>query len=211
MEESWTSNVQISELNAISCYSCPYSWVEICKRSAKGVREKVCINLQVSCDESTKWIECNQEGTDTIDGYFQKLKQFCDKQVVVLVFLDDEELLHIALNGLPPKYDSFSSAIRTHSDVLSVEEINTLLNTKERVIKKRFDTNDANSMAMAASLSLNVSQEEKEVEIANQRGRGVWGNYNGNGGYNSNSNSNGGYSNPGGYNCNLGPQYHNFN
>ena len=125
------------------------------------------------------------------------------------MFLDDEELLHIALNGLPPKYNSFSSAIRTHSDVLSVEEINTLLNTKERVIKKRSVTNDANSMAMAASLSLNVSQEEKEVEIANQRGRGVWGNYNGNGGYNSNSN--GGYSNPGGYNCNLGLQYQNFN
>jgi len=40
------------------------------------------------------------------------------------VILDDEELLHVALDGLPSKYDSFSSAIRTRSDVLSVEELN---------------------------------------------------------------------------------------
>ena len=41
--------------------------------------------------------------------------------VAVSVFLDDEELLHIALDGLPSGYDSFSSTIRTRSDVLSVE------------------------------------------------------------------------------------------
>ena len=58
------------------------------------------------------------------------------------VFVDDEELLHIILDGLPSKYDSFSSAIRNISDVLSVEELNVLLNAKERVIKKRSNTVD---------------------------------------------------------------------
>ena len=36
------------------------------------------------------------------------------------MFVDDEELLHIILDGLPSDYDSFSSTIRTRSDVLSV-------------------------------------------------------------------------------------------
>ena len=60
-----------------------------------------------------------------------------NKLTVISVFLDDEELLHIALDGLPSEYDSFSFAIRTRSDVFSVEELNTLLNAEERVIKKR--------------------------------------------------------------------------
>ena len=67
---------------------------------------------------------------------------------VVSIFLDDKELLHIALDGLPSEYDSFSSAIRTHSDVFSIEELNTLLNAKERVIKKRFNNVPSPSMAM---------------------------------------------------------------
>ena len=78
-----------------------------------------------------------KKGTDTIDGYFQKSKQIRDKLTVISVFLDDEELFHIVLDGLPSEYDSFSSAIRTRSDVFSVEELNTLLNVEERVIKKR--------------------------------------------------------------------------
>ena len=60
-----------------------------------------------------------------------------NKLTVIFVFLDDEELLHIAFDGLPSEYDSFSFAIRTRSDVFSVEELNTLLNAEERVIKKR--------------------------------------------------------------------------
>ena len=89
-----------------------------------------------------------KKGTDTIDGYFQKIKQIRDKLVVVFVVLDDEELLHIALDGLPSEYDSFSSAVRTQNDVLSVEELNTLLNAKERVIKKRINNGSSPSMAM---------------------------------------------------------------
>ena len=77
-----------------------------------------------------------KKGVDSIYGYFQKIKQARDRLVAVSVFVDDEELLHIILDGLPSEYDSFSSAIRNISDVLSVEELNVLPNTKERVIKR---------------------------------------------------------------------------
>lgn len=65
------------------------------------------------------------------------------------MFLDEEELLHIAFEGLPSKYNSFSSTIRTRSDVLFVEELNTLINAEERVIKKRSDGVTPPSIAMA--------------------------------------------------------------
>jgi len=66
-----------------------------------------------------------KKGTDSIDVYFQRIKQIRDKLVAVSVILDDEKLFHVALDGLPSEYASFSSAIRTRSDVLLVEELNT--------------------------------------------------------------------------------------
>ena len=90
---------------------------------------------------------------------------------VVSIILDDEELLHVALDGLPSEYASFSSAIRTRSDVLSVEELNTLLNAKERAIKKRFGFVDANTMAMAANFQ-SQGFSRGTSRNTNQRGRG---------------------------------------
>ena len=78
-----------------------------------------------------------KKGTDSIDVYFQKIKQIRDKLTAVSVLLNDEELLHVALASLPSEFDSFSSAIRTRSDVLSVEGLDTLLNDEETTLKKR--------------------------------------------------------------------------
>ena len=91
-----------------------------------------------------------KKGVDSIDGYFQKIKQARDRLVAISVFVDDEELFHVILDGLPSEYDSLSSAIRTRSDVLSVEELNVLLNVEERVIKRRSNTVYSTSMAMVA-------------------------------------------------------------
>ena len=117
------------------------------------------------------------------------------------MFLDDEELLHIALDGFPSEYDSFSYAIRTRSDVLFVEELNILLNSEERVIKKRSKANvvDPNLVAMAMNFQ---SQNQgfprgRGGRKNNKRGRGGHG-YNANGGHNF-----GGYGNSG-YNPNFG-------
>ena len=139
-----------------------------------------------------------KKGTDTIDGYFQKIKQIRDKLVVVSVVLDDEELLHIAPDGLPSEYDSFSSAIRTRSDVLSVEELNTLLNAEERVIKKRINNGSSPSMAMNMNFQSQnhgfSNQRGRGGRYFNQRGRGGSGNYNN---HNSFTNNNGGFTNSG--------------
>ena len=120
----------------------------------------------------------------------------------VSIILDDEELLHVTLDGLPSEYDSFSSAIRTRSDVLSVEELNTLLNAEERVIKKRSNGLVPPSMAMNANFQSPhqgfSNQRGRGGRYSNQRGRGGRGNHNG---FN---NSNGGFSNHSGFNNNNG-------
>ena len=58
--------------------------------------------------------------------------------MAVGVFLDDEELLHIAIKGLPKEYSAFRSAIRTRSTKLSFDELTTLLSAKEESLTESF-------------------------------------------------------------------------
>ena len=48
-----------------------------------------------------------KKGSDSINVYLQKIKVVRDKLLVVSVILDDEELLHIAIKGLPKEYNAF--------------------------------------------------------------------------------------------------------
>ena len=67
------------------------------------------------------------------------------------VCVDEEELIYLALEALSPEYDAFCSAIRSRSDVVTIEELNPLLNAEERSIKKRSDLRDSSSLAMAVN------------------------------------------------------------
>ena len=75
-----------------------------------------------------------KKGTDSMDVYLQRIKVVKDKLMaigklmVVGVLIGDEELLHIALKGLPKDFNSFRSAIRTRSTQLTFDELTTLLN-----------------------------------------------------------------------------------
>ena len=152
-----------------------------------------------------------KKGVDSIDGYFQKIKQARDRLAAVSVFVDDEELLHIILDGLPSEYDSFSSAIRTRSDVLSVEELNVLLNAEERVIKRRSNTVDSASMAMAAKFHHQGFQQGRGGRSNNQRGRGRGYHNSGGSHYNGNYVNHNQLQNFNQGNSGLSSQFQNFN
>ena len=116
--------------------------------------------------------------------------------------MDDEELLHIILDGLPSNYDSFSSVIRTRSDVLLVEELNSLLNAEERVIKKR--SNGVDLASVATNFHSQGFPRGVGGKNHNQRGRGARGHGPNSGGMSSHFGG-GNYSNSG------GSQFQNFN
>ena len=56
-----------------------------------------------------------RKGSDSINTYQQKIKVLRDKVMVVGVILDDEELLHISIKGLPKEFNASRSEIRTRS------------------------------------------------------------------------------------------------
>jgi len=40
-----------------------------------------------------------KKGTKTIDSFFQRIKEICDKLSAIVVCVDEEELIHLALKG----------------------------------------------------------------------------------------------------------------
>ena len=63
----------------------------------------------------------------------------------------------------------FFSAIRTGNDVVTLEELNTLLNAEKRSIKKRSDLRDSSSFAMAVN-QFNQSFNRGKGRNGNNRG-----------------------------------------
>lgn len=56
-----------------------------------------------------------KKGPKSMNTLFQRIKEICDKLGVVAVCVDEEELIHLALEALPSKYDVFCSAICTRN------------------------------------------------------------------------------------------------
>ena len=52
-----------------------------------------------------------RKGLNSVDTYLQKTKVIRDKLMAVGVFLDDEELLHVAIKGLPKEFSAFRSIV----------------------------------------------------------------------------------------------------
>ena len=71
--------------------------------------------------------------------------------MAVGVIVDDEELLHITLNGLPKEYNAFRSAIRTRSTHVSFEDLSTMLNVEEESLNDGFEIKDTMFAMVATS------------------------------------------------------------
>jgi hypothetical protein len=98
-----------------------------------------------------------KKGSETVSSNLQKVKNTRDKLIVVGTLIDNEEMLHIILKGLPKEYGPFCSAIRTRNEPVSFEEIMVLLQTEEQSIAEVADSSkDMHSMAMFASAAPNT-------------------------------------------------------
>jgi len=119
-----------------------------------------------------------KKGADSVDLYMLKIKVARDKLLPVGVIVDDEELLHIALKGLPKEYNAFRSAIRTRSTHLSFDELLTMLNAEEESLNEGSEIKDP---IFAMSTVANSKPNNNGFNQSYNRGRGR-GNYNNRGG-----------------------------
>jgi hypothetical protein len=145
-----------------------------------------------------------KKGSDPVNKYLQRIKETRDKLSTVGVNLDDEEILHIVLKGLPAEFHSFSSSMLTKNDPVSFAELHALLSTKEELIKNLHDLSKETSLMAMTANKQNSSPPNSHAQYNSQAnqfhcgrgrnqfqrgGRGGWGNYRG-GGYNNGSSPN---------------------
>ncbi len=128
-----------------------------------------------------------KEATDFINTFLQKIKDTRDRLAAVRVQIDNEEILHIVLKGLPHEYHDFSTAIRTRNDATNFEDIRVLLIAEEQSLKSSIDlSKDHPHMAMMA----NANRNNTMFASQGNRGRGR-NNFNRGRGRNFNNNNSG--------------------
>ena len=122
-----------------------------------------------------------KKGSDTVDVYFQKIKVVRDKLLAVGVIVNDEELLHIAIKGLPKEYNAFKSAIRTRNTQLGFDELSTMLNVEEESLNEGIEVKDS-IFGMVASTNQKPNSNGFNQNHNKGRGRGNFNNRGGRGG-----------------------------
>ena len=183
-------------------------WFILEKRYTSASRSNI-LNLKMDLHNTKK------ESSDSISTFLQKIKDAQDRLGAVGVQIDDEEILHIVLKGLPYEYHAFGTAIRTRNDATSFKDIHVLLTAKEQSLRSTVDlSKDHSHIAMMA----NVNHNNALFFVQGNRGRGRNGfnrgkgrNFNSNsgiGGHNNSKNQFGGNSSNSG-NYNQSTQFYN--
>uniref|UniRef100_A0A2N9JBP8 Uncharacterized protein n=1 Tax=Fagus sylvatica TaxID=28930 RepID=A0A2N9JBP8_FAGSY len=92
-----------------------------------------------------------KKGNESINSYLQRIKNTRNKLSTVGVLVDNEELLHMILKGLPKEFAPFASAIRTRDDSISFEKLSVLLQTEEQSMAVASDSFTNSALAMFVS------------------------------------------------------------
>ena len=123
-----------------------------------------------------------KKGSDSVDTYLQKIKVISDKLMAVGIFLEDEELLHMAIKGLPKEFSAFRSAIRIRSTKLSFDELATMLNAEEESMNEGLEIKDSTfAMSVNTAPRPNNSGAYNNYNQSTNHGRGRNNNYRGRG------------------------------
>ena len=63
-----------------------------------------------------------RKGSDSVTQYLLKIKEARDYLSAAGVFFADEDNVILALNGLPPKYNTFRCVVRGRESVITLKE-----------------------------------------------------------------------------------------
>uniref|UniRef100_A0A2N9H210 Uncharacterized protein n=1 Tax=Fagus sylvatica TaxID=28930 RepID=A0A2N9H210_FAGSY len=115
-----------------------------------------------------------KKNSDSVTDYLHKIKEARNKLVSVGIHIDDEEILHIVLQGLPSEFHSFTSAMLTKNEAVKFEELHTLMKTEEDLLRSATDNSkEIAHMAMVANKSSQPTYNtSSNAQFGGHRGRG---------------------------------------
>jgi hypothetical protein len=122
-----------------------------------------------------KWeLNSIKKNSDSVTDYLHKIKEVRNKLVSVGIHIDDEEILHIVLQGLPSEFHSFTSAMLTKNEAIKFEELDTLMKTEEDLLRNA--TENSKEIAHMAMVANKTSQpmynNSSTTQFGGHRGRG---------------------------------------
>jgi hypothetical protein len=143
---------------------------------------KIIVNRYISVSRSSivnlkRELNNIKKNSNSVTDNLQKIKEVRDKLVSV-GYIDDKEILHIVLQGLPTDFHSFTSAMLTKNEPVRFEKLYTLMKTEEDLLKSAANNSkELTHMAMAANKSSpsnfnNSSTAQFNTKFNAHRGRG---------------------------------------
>ncbi|XP_068328784.1 uncharacterized protein [Pyrus communis] len=157
-----------------------------------------------------------KKGSNSVSMYLQRIKAAQDFLAAATVVFADEDIVILALNGLPAEYNTFKCVIRGSENVISLKEFHSQLLAYEATVENNF------SMPfMSAMVAKNNGHGSQSYSFGNPSPNGVQNNIQtvnnrGNSGFNGHSGQssffNGGrskFKGKGKFNNNQGQRYYN--
>jgi hypothetical protein len=128
--------------------------------SASGIW-KILVNRYTSVSRSNivnlkRELNSIKKNSDSVTDYLHKIIEVRNKLVSVGILIDDEEILHIVLQGLPSEFHSFTSAMLTKNEAVKFEELHTLMKTEEDLLRSA--TENSKELAHMAMVANKTSQ-----------------------------------------------------
>ncbi|CAL2258852.1 unnamed protein product [Prunus armeniaca] len=76
-----------------------------------------------------------KKGAEPVSQYLQKIKDARDHLAAAGVSFDDDDIVLLALNGLPPQYNTFRCMVRGRENVLSLKDFRSQLLAEEAILE----------------------------------------------------------------------------
>lgn len=70
------------------------------------------------------------------------------------MFLDDEDIIILALNGLPPEYNTFRNVVRGRENVMTIKEFRSQLLAEETIVDNHINGSFLSAMVANTSAAM---------------------------------------------------------
>ncbi|CAN6564867.1 unnamed protein product [Malus baccata var. baccata] len=139
-----------------------------------------------------------KKGSDSVSQYFQRIKDVRDHLSAAGVFFEDDDIVILALKGLPVEYNTFRTVIRGRDNVISLKDFRSQLLAEEAVVENTsvsdsfvsaMMANDTKGKGKALMLGEGSTQTQSKPYSptgSNNAGSYIGGSSNNNGGYSFN-------------------------
>ncbi|CAN6573668.1 unnamed protein product [Malus baccata var. baccata] len=99
------------------------------------LQEQFSIFSKTSIFQMKSNLQTIKNGSDSITQYLQKIKETRDYLSTAGVYFLDEDIVILALNGLPVEYNTFRIVIRGRESVIALKEFRTQLLVEEVILE----------------------------------------------------------------------------